>query len=253
MATLWRWSYSKNNTLLQTKKKRDGQRNAKFSISPFFPSRGWATRCTMWIGQLSDKITWRKSVTPTGACSEQDFRMETCETASLRSESMEKTGGNKWMEHLMWYYKAQTLGKPEMRVRWQSVASFQCYGLSSPPFGTCSLPENCSQLWDCLLAWPLDHVGIEKAHPVMIVFFLTFPCPCMKQIQNNAQAPAGILIFLFLSLVELFWTAPEATLYLLLCSNKFKTNDLFLLSTVGKFNNVFLHLFISPSSMFTLK
>lgn len=37
----------KNNTLLQTEKKKDGQRNAKFSISPFFPSRGRAMRCTM--------------------------------------------------------------------------------------------------------------------------------------------------------------------------------------------------------------
>lgn len=97
-----------------------------------------------------------------------------------------KQGGNKWMEHLMWYYKAQTLGKPEMRVRWQSVVSFQYYGLSSPPFGTCSLTEDCSQLWDCLLAWPLDRVGIEQAHPVMIAFFLTIPCPCMKRIQDNA-------------------------------------------------------------------
>lgn len=52
---------------------------------------GRATRCSMWIGQLSDKVTWRKPVTPTGACTEQGFRMETCETASLRSESMEKT------------------------------------------------------------------------------------------------------------------------------------------------------------------
>lgn len=145
------------------------------------------------------------------------------------------------MEHLMWYYKAQTLGKPEMRVRWQSVASFQYYELSSPPFGTCSLPEDCSQLWDCPLAWPLDHVGIAQSHPVMIVFFLTFPCLCMNRIRNNGQAPAGILIFLFLSLVTLLWTTPQATLCLLLCRNKFRTNG----PLWGMFNNVFLHLLIS--------
>lgn len=144
-----------------------------------------------------------------------------------------KQGEDNWMEHLMWYYKAQTLGKPEMRVRWQSVASFQHYGLSSLPFGTCSLLEYCSQLWDCLLAWPLDRMGIEQAHPVMIMLFLTFPCPYMKRIHHNAQAPAGILIFLFLCLVEVFWTTPQAALCLLLCRNKFRTNGLCLLSTVG--------------------
>lgn len=94
-------------------------------------------------------------------------------------------------------------------------------------------------------------MGIEQAHLVLTVFFLT--CPHIKRIQNNAQAPTGILIFLFFVFGKAFLNNSSGHIVLVVMSqpvqNKWSVS--FILCE-EMFNNVFALTYF-PSAVFTLK